>query len=74
MVSLSGRTGMKNSLDPLGSLCPAKSFRDKEFLWFGQPTVEMRRKGEEEGVCPVSTQGVNKPSVLWIIADYWLDK
>ena len=42
MVSLSGK---KNSLGLLGSLCSAKGFRDNEFLWFGQPTVEMRRKG-----------------------------
>lgn len=47
-VSLSGNLGKKNSLALFGSLGPVKSFRDNEFLWFGQPTVEMRRKGEED--------------------------
>lgn len=31
-------------------------------------------RGKAWDVCPVIVQGVNKPSVLWIIADYWLDK
>ena len=49
MVSLSESPGKKNSLPLLGSLlfC-SKGFRDNEFLWFGQPTVEMRIKGEED--------------------------
>lgn len=42
MVSLSERTGKKNSLALLGSRL---SFRDNEFLWFGKPPVEMRRRG-----------------------------
>lgn len=45
MVSFSGRTEKENSLALLGSICSAQSFRDNEFLWFGQPTVEMRKKG-----------------------------